>query len=243
MSVIGGRVIWEADLIGDTFDLTELVQATKGKDPSVIKTANGFGLRYSEFDSLASYKEVQESAAGMVKLLSGMCKVLISTRIPLGISGITRYMPDGTRHCFNTVEERLSVRGTMSMTVTGGDGTVAEIHQADPVIRWLLLARRYEPVAKAFRLFGDPQLGWVTLYKIYELIESDVGGPKAITKAGWTSQSTISRFKHSANSPSVGGDDARHGTETTTPPSKPMDLAEARVMIKMMMHNWLRNKP
>ena len=50
MNVIGGRVIWEADLVGDTFDLTELVQATKDKDPSVIKTADGFGLRYSEFE-------------------------------------------------------------------------------------------------------------------------------------------------------------------------------------------------
>ena len=232
-------VTWEADLIGDAFDLGELELATRSRDPTIVKVGDGYGLRYSKFDTCESHKEVEDIAVEATELLTGMCKVLLSSRSAIGVSGITRYMPNGSRQMFNTLQDTLHVRASMSMIITNSDGSVTEAHQADPVVRWLSLAYESEHVAKVFRLLSDPQMSWGTLYKIYEVIEHEVGGAKKIADMGWASSTAIGRFRHSANSPSVGGDNARHGIESTAPPSKPMDFAEARAMVQMLMHGWL----
>jgi hypothetical protein len=50
-------------------------------------------------------------------------------------------------------------------------------------------------------------------------------------------------FKHMANSPGALGLNARHGPETTQPPSKPMNISEARLLINSITYAWLRSKP
>ncbi|MGH7884376.1 MAG: hypothetical protein ACRENO_01630, partial [Thermodesulfobacteriota bacterium] len=63
-----------------------------------------------------------------------------------------------------------------------------------------------------------------------------------IVEKEWTTKKEIKRFKHTANSPSVLGEDARHGEENTQPPLKPMTLLEARQFIEKLIHNWISTK-
>src|SRR6266849_8946952 len=95
--------------------------------------------------------------------------------------------------------------------------------------------------AKALRLRDDDSRGWVELYRLYEVIESDIGRP-VIVANGWVSDRDIGRFKHTANSVEAAGDEARHGKEETDPPARPLSLAEARTLIDRLLSGWLAFK-
>jgi hypothetical protein len=70
---------------------------------------------------------------------------------------------------------------------------------------------------------------WVNLYRIFEIIEGDMS--QKISDKGWESTKNRELFKHTANSPTVLGDLARHGWSKQMPPKSPMELSEARAMI------------
>lgn len=233
---------WEADLLGNQFDLNELVEVTKNSDPRIVQTSTGYGLRYEKFDEFSTPEEVERMASEVAELLSGMCRVLFSSHMPIAVAGLTRYLPEGGRQLFDTVKETILARTSFGTTLTSTDGSVTEERQADPVLRWLPIAQRDDCVAKVFRLLNSPQLTWSVLYNIFEVIEHDIGGSKRISEMGWASSAVLNRFKHSANSPLVGGDHSRHGIENTSPPSNPMSLSEARALIDMLVHGWLNQK-
>jgi len=45
-----------------------------------------------------------------------------------------------------------------------------------------------EKVAKALRLFGTKEHDWVGLYRLYEVIEEDVGNIKKIAAKNWAAK-------------------------------------------------------
>jgi len=81
---------------------------------------------------------------------------------------------------------------------------------------------------------------WDTLYKIFEVIEGDVG--RLILDLKWMSKTQKRRFTQTAQSPQVIGDEARHGRQKEQPPKKPMPLQEAIDMITQTTHEWINYK-
>jgi hypothetical protein len=47
--------------------------------------------------------------------------------------------------------------------------------QRTSVEEWIALAKMDQKVAKALRLVGTRELSWAELYKLYELVHSDIG--------------------------------------------------------------------
>ena len=82
----------------------------------------------------------------------------------------------------------------------------------------------------------------MAVYRLHEVVEDAVGGERELTKRNWAPSGQLSRFKHSANSVDVAGDDARHGAETTTPPKRPMTLDEAQGHVHLVLRAWLDEK-
>ncbi len=58
----------------------------------------------------------------------------------------------------------------------------------------------------------------------------------------WCEGSDLKRFKRSANSVTVAGDDARHGKEWQVPPPNPMSLEEASAYVEQLVRRWLESK-
>jgi hypothetical protein len=82
-------------------------------------------------------------------------------------------------------------------------------------------------------------LAWTDLYRLLEVIEAGAGGADAVVAKDWISKSQLRRFKHSANSVTAAGDQARHGVETTQPPADAMTISEARSLIDILLSRWL----
>ena len=234
--------MWEVELAGDAFDLDELVLSMGETEPSIRKTKHGYVLQSATFDQFESHKDVETAANAMLLMLNGICAVLLSTRMPIKVAAISKVGPDMTRQTFVTLSDGVHVRATLTMTVISADGSVQTTHPADPAPSWLQLATVDSQVGRVFRLLNDPHLTWGAMYKIYEIIVDDMAGTGQIAVRGWASQTTMKRFKHTANSPSAVGDHARHGIEQTEPPPSPMPQSEAKALIDALVHNWLRAK-
>ena len=105
------------------------------------------------------------------------------------------------------------------------------------------LAKTDTSVAKVMRLIAAPDhKSWVGMYRIHEVIEEDVGGEYKLQSRDWGSTKDLKRFKHSANSVSVGGDSARHGKEVEQPPNNPMPIDEAYAYLNYVLQSWLSSK-
>ncbi|OQX10169.1 MAG: hypothetical protein BWK80_46020, partial [Desulfobacteraceae bacterium IS3] len=137
----------------------------------------------------------------------------------------------------------LDVRDRLSTLITDSDGKIIEeFHMADPINDWIRIANSDDNVATVLRLIGSKGSDWVNLYRIFEVIQKDVGRTDKIVSNGWATETSLKRFKHTANSPTSIGDEARHGKEPTSPPAKPMGIHEAKSFIENIIHNWFNSK-
>jgi hypothetical protein len=199
-------------------------------------------LESSRFDSLASPEEVTAEANRILKILTGATRLSLDGRTPIKIGSIDQLGEDGKRIVFEKISLHAYMRATVNCEIPHDDGTIEVANPADNVSQLLKVALQDEAVETALRQFGVGEHNWVSLYRILEVIEGDVGGLKEIRDRGWVSMKSIKRFKSTANSCKAVGDEARHGIENTQPPKDPMSLSEARSFISQILHNWLREK-
>lgn len=231
---------WEIKINGDAHDLKELSKSLVDDELRVLEMNGQYFLESNRFKELINSEEVTSLAAEILKVLTGAARLSLGGRTPIHVVNIARVMSDGVRNEFFPVSDSIYVRDTISVEMS--DGTKEVVHPARSVPRWVKLGLNDQNVEKALRLLGTDEHNWVSLYRLYEVIEEDVGGLDWITNNGWATKTSIKRFKHTANSPGTVGDDSRHGKESTTPPPDPMDIGEARALVEVILHNWLRSK-
>ena len=233
---------WMVCIKGDDFDLQELSKSLTSPELCLISEDNEYYLKSTNFNQLKSTDEVRHKAEEILSLINGASKLVLGTRKPLTMGVALKIKDDGGREGFVFVSETLTLRETFGVVKILQDGTIQEVHQADPIPDWIKVAQGDENVAKVLRLLGNVGYDWVNLYRIYEVMEEDVGGISKITQEGWATETAIRRFKHTGNSVGAIGDEARHGIETTQPPKNPMTFSEAKSLIETIVHNWLRSK-
>jgi hypothetical protein len=236
---------WEVTISGSQEVLTELARQFNDEELGVtLVEANGqTQLRSTAFEGHLDAASVRIEAERIVDALSGISRLLLRSDSRLTVSSVTAVRPDGKRNIFLQVEPAvLKIRGGLtSIVVTRADGRVEEYRPSDPAPKWLARALANPNAARALRLRDTDDLSWTDLYRLYEVIEAGAGGVDAIAAKGWASKSQVCRFKHSANSVTVAGNEARHGVESTEPPAEAMSLGEARSFVDGLLHRWLEN--
>jgi len=233
---------WKVFLPGDEFDLLELSKSLCSPDLAVTRDEDDFVLRSSRLSDLHDADALRREAENIVMLLDGAARVVLHTRVPIAVGSIVLIRDDGSKGYFENLGVTLHVRTGASVVLKRADGSEEQFNQADPVVGWVNAGLGNEAVARVLGLFATKAADWVNLYRILEVVESDMGGRDSIVQQGWVTSAELRRFKHSANSPSAIGDDARHGKESTKPPPDPMTLTEARSFVETILHNWLRTK-
>lgn len=230
---------------GDVIDLGILRRtfpsSVGGADPQVQEDADGF---YFESERLDDFEDIGNDghrvAEQIVREMNGVARMLDSTFRPVRLVG--RYAKGGNVHIVvtDTLEIRDHATVTASGVVTDAAGyVVVGSAEPDPVgPRLLALSDRSAPVAEALALLGTPALlGWFELYKLYEVLRSEVD-PVA---AGWTTKAQLSAFTASANRPDVSGADARHARMPGAAPQRTMTLPEAREYVTALVRTWLES--
>lgn len=240
---------WEVAVHGHPLDLDYFARQFKAPPVVVVKRddADGYALRLDEFENCPDSASVLAAAERQLVLLTGALMLERRAVDPLSAGAVYRKHPGGGNDVFVFVRDTLRVRidmGTPVVTVTDADGRVVPQPVEEPrSVRVMRLCTTDAAVEKAMRLNAATDArSWVGLYRLYEVIEANVGGEKALVQHGWSSSRGASRFKHSANSVEVAGDGARHGKEPTDPPAKPMTLEDADVFVRDLLARWLASK-
>lgn len=242
--------IWQVQLEGDVRDLNFLAEVFATGPRKVLCDERGPGYLYESdsFHSCSTSEEVEQLAEGELAILSGILKLERDARDGLKYGAVFRLSPTGGRDVFVRIHASVQVRvemGAVTVVVADAAGNViAQTAPPPPRSAVLLrLAAGDTAVAKVLRLLSaSDAMTWVGLYRIHEVIEDDVGRQHKLEKQGWGSADDLRRFKHSANSVQVGGDNSRHGKEPQVPPNNPMTLAEAEAYAKYIVQAWLASK-
>jgi hypothetical protein len=233
--------MWVVKLSGNTSDLSTLAQCSDGSTTRILQEEQNYSLRSDEFLVGDDAETVFMKASGIVEVLKGATILLLGAVCSIRVASVEFLHEDGKRDITlfaETIKLRLSA-SAVTMKVTRNDGKNEAWHPVIPVDRLVHLASQNKAVALVFRLLADKPLDWINLYRILEIVESDVGGLCVIDKKKWASEKTIKRFKHTANSPEASGLEARHGSQTTQPPKNPMKISDAQSLVKSIVQAWL----
>lgn len=241
--------IWQVQLEGDARDL-EFLETIFSTGPSkVLRDALGPGYLYESdlFHRCCTSEEVGQLAEEELAVLSGILKLERGAREGLRHGAIYRPNPNGGRDVFVRIRDSLQLRieaGAVTVVVADAAGNTLNVPSPPTRASVLLqLAAADAAIAKVLRLLSAPDaMGWVGLYRIFEVIEGDVGGQHKLERQSWGSAADLKKFKHSANSVKVGGDKSRHGKEPQVPPKNPMTLPEAEGYVGYIVRAWLASK-
>jgi hypothetical protein len=219
-------------------DLPELARVFDDGDPQVRRMDDGtFVLESSsQFGGLETFNEVCDKADPLLDLMNGAMKADDFTFRPASLSNVG-WDETGAQHAramAGTATQRVRARIVAAGTV---DGAVRP-PPPDPARQIFDLRSTDQNVQDALRLMGKKDLDWITLFKILEIIEKDVGGEKVIAEYGWASRSRLGVFTASSNHQGASGDDARHARMSGTP-KEAMTLAEGRAFIQAILLPWL----
>jgi hypothetical protein len=232
---------WFVSLLGDSGDLEELAKVCTSDDLRIEQREQGFILKTTEFDSLTESEEVLSRSKDLLTSINGGARILLGSRELIRVGSIHRINEKGGTDTYihpDPIELKLRVMAVT--TIVHSNGT-REIHYpAGPIPRWASLAKKDVNVARVLRLHGT-STDWTDLYRIYEIIQNDLGGEKELLAKDWVTRKAVVKFRHTANSPSASGDKSRHGVGESGP-ADPMTLSEANSIIEGIIYNWLRYK-
>ena len=201
-------------------------------------------MKSSHWNNINTVEIIKDKAEEYILYLTAVANILLEARGSIIIGGIESISPDGKRNIYVIPKgvEVVAKVGFPTIKITHADGTIEESHIGDNAKKYFDLGTSNDGIAKVYRLIALKGDDWVNLYRIFELIRDDVGGESEIKALGWASGNKIDLFRGAANHPGVSGDDARHGVLASPPPSRSMDLPQARTFIKGLVHAWLEYK-
>ena len=239
---------WQVSVQGAISDLEHLVRHFTALPRVIRKDEAGLGFVYESdaFTPCTTPEEVLEAANQEFSVFSGVIKLARGSSEPLLCGGVYRRNAAGGRAAFLRVHNAVHahIADELALTLMEANGNAVNAQSVPPrTVVLANLAFSERAVEKALRLTVQADSrSWVGLYRLFEVIEADIGGQAFLIARGWSTELALKRFKHSANSVSVGGDGARHGKEAGAPPKRPMSLAEASAYVDDIMKAWLAYK-
>ncbi|CBJ39338.1 conserved protein of unknown function [Ralstonia solanacearum CMR15] len=238
---------WQVQIQGYASDLEHLTGHLSSTMRRVLRDEHGVGFLYesSAFATCNQAQEVLAVANEELRVLSGVLKVTRDSPEPLSTGAVFKKNAAGGRDVFVFIVDGVQARCELGeIVVADSNGSViAGPTRPSKTTTVAQLALGDAAVGKVMRLLAAPDCNsWVGMYRIYEVIEADIGGQHKLEKAGWGAAKDLDRFKHSANSVTVAGDSARHGKEKARPPANPMSLDEADAYLWHLLRSWLSSK-
>jgi hypothetical protein len=233
---------WTVGITGNDADLAELAKSLTTPQLLITKKFGSFALESTTFLATDTEGAVRAKAERLLESISGTSRLAFSLLSPLSVTWVALNNDDGSVQAHMTVHETISMRDTVSVSITHADGTVETHNPADIVPDIVAQALKHKVVGEVLKLLARSDKDWVNLYRIFEVVANDVGGLDAMAAQGWASKSELRTFKNTANSPGAIGHDARHGVDTGQPPAAAMQLSEATTLLQRIVQKWVQTK-
>ena len=152
---------------------------------------------------------------------------------------------NGTKDVILTPEP-ISIKfkmGIPSITVTNKDGKINE--SEENYESYLPCILKNQQIQRALHFNRNPN--WINLYKIYEIIEDDVGNKSIIENKNWAKAGEIDLFRCTAHTVQGAGDEARHAVtgkindhcKKVLSSNEPMEISYAKTFVKNILIKWI----
>lgn len=178
-------------------------------------------LRSDSFCNSQDSNEINKTGKKLLSLLNIIMKIHADLDIVTDVSVLDFVDVSSPRRAFfDDVEEKISASLDLSdPLVTDGEGnTKSPIPAESPAQSWLRAAMSDSEISSALRYLGHNS-GWAELYRAYEAVKNK--------PCGTISNNEITRFRITANHA-----ERHHPNDKRQPHSRPMQLWEARALIK-----------
>ena len=228
---------WLVEIVGEKSVLESLpINFILSKFNIIVDDGHYF-LSSQEFEEANDSEVNREIANKYIILLNGINKLQDSTSDPISFAGISRLDDSGKRKYIvrKTLNIRWKVKGTDVLRSSKSKDNSTPISS-----KLANAALQNENMQRALSLFISPDLTWDILYKIFEIIESEVGGE--IFDFEDITRQEVNRFSQTYNSRQAIGDKSRHPGKNYQPPKNPMTFGEATEMIRTLLSQWLDNE-
>ena len=232
---------WRVQLSGDESDLEELSKSLNSDSTRIFKDKGSYVLCSSAFHGMMEAQVIKDKAENILSYINGCSRLIEDFQQPIIISGIQSLSENGRRNQY-IFPESVAIEVRMGRPTVSVNGKVEESYTYEELSNYIPLAIQDQNVALVLYYLSTESNEIATLYKIYEIIDDDVGGERSIQNNGWTSRNQLERFRRTANSPDAIKDNARHGVQKYSPPKNPMSLDEARYLILHLVRCWLDSK-
>lgn len=230
---------WLVQLSGDKFDLEDLPQWFNDPELEVIEKLDGYYLKSILFEQLGDAVLVRSKANVLLELLIGSAKLFRPDISDIKLGSVTEKTENGHRRHHHLLVSSIKMRSKVSAVNLIVDGE--EKHEIIPrPTKWAMIAGKNHLVRHALQYWVSDHRSWINLFKILEVIESDVGGD--IYTNNWISKKAVNRFSQTANSYSAIGNEARHAKNIVPSPTNPMKIKEASNLIKALLEKWIDSK-
>jgi len=228
---------WQVGLKGKESHLRRISNQWTSTENSISKVNEVWYLKSMQFDKLTSATDVQNSATSILDKLNDVFFFLHNLG-PIKIDNIVKVDNNGTLHNYLLLNSDISL-GNYKITLSPSVSLHTETPKIlNPVSTLYNIAIANKPVSDALHFYRKNN--WVNLFKVYEIIKDDIGDIKKKNYDG-ISNKEISRFTGTAQSRSALGDDARHAAKRYFM-KNPMELDEAKKLIKNIIDKWLLSK-
>jgi hypothetical protein len=229
----------KARLEGHEFDLQDLADLLPAGDIRVARDDAGYYLEAAVIDNPPEGRTFYEAAQEILPLVNGMGRVKNPRFRPVALSG--RYQ-DGEKQHMVVAVGTAEARSRLSAVaiVPRPDGQV-EPQPSPPSISYPGLIKTDPEVAEVLQILASPSIGWVELYKVFEVVRDTVK-PLKLDQSGLAGKEDISAFTASANRPDVSGAGARHARIDGGPPKRTMTLNRGRQFVSDLVRAWLETR-
>ena len=199
-------------------------------------------LKSPLFDTLHEAAEVMRAAAKFLEAANLVAALRARGWHPVACDAVAEVREDETKQWVKFLSASITVSASMtaSATVVRADGTIEGPSDPPAFNNEAQLVMQSVPVRQALSFLQEGS--WESLYKAYEIVRADVGGDQALCALGWAAGPVLSRFRHTCQSPTALGAEARHGVEPAAPPARPLEYAEARNLVASLFAKWVEGQ-
>jgi hypothetical protein len=226
-------------LTGEKFDIEDLQLELKNFNWKIVEEQNNYFLTSEILDSTNDNKEIISKANDFLDIINGAAKIINPDHIKVTINSIRQINENGDSFIHKVmITETVRLRTRFSATSFSKENYKEEL-KTTTIEDWLLKADAHKSVKNALHFFNENETTWINLYKVYDIIEEDLGGEKALLKFF---QVGIKEFKYIANNYLAIGDHARHANQKYPAPSNILSLNDAFYTIKSLFEKWILTK-
>ncbi|MEV5561241.1 hypothetical protein AB0L44_47060 [Nonomuraea wenchangensis] len=229
----------KARLKGKDHDLRLLAELFAQGEPRIGRDEAGYFLSSPQLDGLISDGAFLLETAGQVLTeVNGIATLVHGSFLPVELDGHFDEA-QGRKHAVIAVETVVARASVGTPTVMINGAPQPRTSPADVLTR---AAAAHADVAEALRLFATRPLGWVEVYKIFEIIKANIK-PTGLDTTGWVTRKDLNQLTENCNRPELGGPTARHARSAGRPGSQPLTIEKAQELISAIARRWAESLP